>query len=426
MGGESTATVASMIRDVGKAVCTIEDRLAFSVDGGELGEALCELQGVVNAVSGLQRSLTVAASRSGVAQGEGLRTISQYVASRVSCDAGVIRRAERLGWWLRNFDLFAAESAVMSPQHLDYLRLKLDNGRTRDALVRDQQIFVDIVAHATWDEFITVTESWLARNDPDGEEPQDQIDKSTLSLRKGQGGRLKVSGETDAVSGQLLETAIDVETEKIRREDIELGIERSHGARRMAALLRLAERGAARTDGTYSTPLINLVMSQKILEWCLAQDAGLIEPGTPIPLDPNDPDGRCELIDGTPIHPHLVMALLVKSTIRRVVLDAKSRVLDVSYQARSFPEWIKTASLIQSRGRCDVPGCDAPHRWLQIDHVDPHSHGGQTNWFNEQPLCGGDNHFKSDQTGHIPWRDRPPPPRHPAPNYRPPPFTQTE
>jgi hypothetical protein len=174
-------------------------------------------------------------------------------------------------------------------------------------------------------------------------------------------------------------------------------------------LFSLTERGFQRKDGTHPVPLINLVMSLKVAEWARRQ---LLEPSNePVPVDPTDIDGRCELIDGTPVHPLLVAATtalfqLDAPTLRRYLFDADSRLLGVSVNARGFPEWQRTGHLVQSRGQCDTPGCDAPHNWLQIDPVD---NGGKTEFRNGQPQCGADNGAKGASTGHTAWRDRPPP-----------------
>lgn len=409
---EVGVTLASVLRDAGKHVFAVGDQLPFVVDDDEIGDALCELQSLKNQVDGLQRQLVAATEFSSVLAKTGQRTIEQYVAARTNARPVTVRRDRILAGWLRDFDLFAAETTVMSTEHLEYLRTKIDNPRTHRQLIADQQIFVNIATHAGWKEFTKVCDVWMVANDPDGEEPADQERRSRLSLRRGQGGRLLIDGQTDAVSGQLIENAVNDEAEKIRRDDLAAGVTRTEAQRRIAALVALVTRGAARNDGSFAKPLINVVISQKLIDWCLDQEAGLVDPIAPIPLDPNDPDGRCELIDGTPIHPHQVMALLAKADIRRLVLDAKSRVLDVSYSARSFPEWIRTARAVESRGSCEVPGCDSPHRWLQVDHVDPHSNGGKTRWSNSQNECRADNQAKAAQTGHKAWRDRTPPTRY--------------
>ena len=126
--------------------------------------------------------------------------------------------------------------------------------------------------------------------------------------------------------------------------------------------------------------------------------ARLDEPSfEPLPVAWNDIDGRCELIDGTPIHPNYALAVMGVATFRRQIMDAKGRILDVSHNARLFPKWMKNALLIRSRGRCDTLGCDAPFPWLQADHIKPHSRGGPTQLDNGQILCDPDNKHKRDK-----------------------------
>ncbi len=55
--------------------------------------------------------------------------------------------------------------------------------------------------------------------------------------------------------------------------------------------------------------------------------------GDTVPVHPFDVDGRCEFIDGQPVHPLLVAAVLGLhrfdiATLRRYVMTADSRILD--------------------------------------------------------------------------------------------------
>ena len=189
----------------------------------------------------------------------------------------------------------------------------------------------------------------------------------------------------------------------------------------MAAMANLVQRGFARPDGSFPVPLVNIVMSEKVAEWAAAALAGTLDPADleRVPVDPFDVDQRCELIDGTPIHPFLAMTVLGnygidhlgQPNLRRHVLTAESRVLDTSVNARSFPEWQRTASLIETRGHCSTHGCEAEHDWLRMDHVHPVHHGGQTRFDNGDPLCAADNGHKGSTTGHTSWQHRQPPAR---------------
>jgi hypothetical protein len=117
-------------------------------------------------------------------------------------------------------------------------------------------------------------------------------------------------------------------------------------------------------------------------------------------FDPDDPDGRCELIDGTPIHPHYALALLATATLRRLILSADGEILDLGRGVRCYPRHLKDAMLVVAKGRCQTPGCDAPLWWLQADHLLSWHHLGPTATRNGQILCGPHNRQK---------RNRPPP-----------------
>ena len=121
-----------------------------------------------------------------------------------------------------------------------------------------------------------------------------------------------------------------------------------------------------------------------------------------LPLDPHDIDGRCELIDGTPIHPHWALAALATADLRRLVMGAEPEDTDLSRTVRLYPPHLKHILLITARGRCQTPGCDAPFAWLQADHILAWTNGGHTNLTNGQILCDPHNKTKRDRDGPAP------------------------
>jgi hypothetical protein len=339
--------------------------------------------------------------------------MGQFVGAMTNTPSSEANTAVTLSRWLRDFPILAAGFADgdISMAHLRILRTRLDTTYDNHVeLKNDQEFFVNAARDTNFKGFMKACGYWLSYVDPDGAEPKDQIDAAGLRLRTGRGGRCRLEADLDAVSGQALTTMVDHEANKLRAIDKANGVERTEAARRLAALLQLATRGFQRPDGTVPVPLINIVMSLEVAEWARKQ---IIDPSPgPVPVDPNHVDGRCEFIDGTPVHPLLVAAVcgfhrFGPLDLRRYVFEADSRLLDVSVSARSFPEWMRTAHHVQSRGACDTPGCDAPFRWLNIDHVDPVNNGGSTEFWNGQPQCEADNQAKGATTGHTPWRDRP-------------------
>ena len=72
-------------------------------------------------------------------------------------------------------------------------------------------------------------------------------------------------------------------------------------------------------------------------------------------------------------------------------------VTDLGRRSRGFPARLKQALLVQARGRCRSPGCDAPLAWLQADHLIPWRRDGTTSLRNGQILCDPHNKAKGDR-----------------------------
>jgi hypothetical protein len=87
------------------------------------------------------------------------------------------------------------------------------------------------------------------------------------------------------------------------------------------------------------------------------------------------------------------LGLLLAGKLRRTIMTAESRVMDLGHDVRFFTKAQRNALLVQSRGQC-VDGSQAPFAWLQADHVHPHSKGGPTNLANGAMRSRPDNHAK--------------------------------
>ena len=77
------------------------------------------------------------------------------------------------------------------------------------------------------------------------------------------------------------------------------------------------------------------------------------------PFDTNTVSGRCETISGTPIPASHLKPFLAAAVMRRHVVDAQNRVVDVAKDQRLFPQWMANALRIETRGLCATPGCMA-------------------------------------------------------------------
>ena len=361
----------------------------------QLGARSVALECARNKLDAAISSTLAEADRAGTAQLSGTRTLSQYVAARTHCDPTLVRADIALGRWLVSFPVLesAFAAGAISRRHLHELK-RVDSVRLHFAMIRDQHIFTEACRTLEWKSYKHSIGYWVNANDPDGNEPNDQLEKNHVTATTHADGTVSGTFRLDPVSGGVFRTQLEREEQRIYRNDNVESIVRTAGQRRAEALVSLAARAAGNTAGRTPQPLIHVVMSKEVAEETLKR---LAEPSKePLPISYDDVDGRCELIDGTPIHPKLALVLLATAKFRRHVMNSKSRTLDLGHDVRLFPKWMKEALLVEARGQCSTAGCDAPFTWLQADHRIPNSHGGPTSTVNGDGVCDPDNLYKAD------------------------------
>lgn len=363
------------------------------------------------------------------------RGVPSHVALRTNAAARVVGRDRNIGDWLAFFPMFqdAALQGVLTPAHIGVLR-KACNRRTETALRDYQQVFVNAARDCSFEGFCQAATYWLNLIDPDGDAPDEQADTRSTTVRRNSDGTVSGDFDLDAVGGTVVLSAIEQETQRLLTKELEAapdGPRRTDAQRRADAFVNLISRGALRDDGTLPAPLVHLVVGQRIADDALKRYGneplaeGETLPDT-LPLDPNHPEGRCELADGTPIHPKHLMRILDHATLRRIALSNEHTVADLSKpirrkkssgpltsaqlavlisqaasvplesSSRNFPAHLKQALLVAARGRC-ANGCQCPTTWLHADHIHPHNRGGPTATWNGQILCSHCNRTKRDQ-----------------------------
>ena len=368
-----------------------------TIDDHDLASAVVDLSTASAVVEAALTSVADAADRTAVAQRRGERKLATFVLSRSNASGFEVRARIRRAVWLRDFPEFTQAHAdgILTVEHLERIRKGLDNHRTHFLLRRDQQTLIDAARTCDFIDFERACDYWKIAADPDGAEPEEQLAKTTFTARRRRDGMVKVDGLLDPLSGQVLLNAWNNKVQQLAVAEDESGVRMSEGRRGALALLDLVAAGAARADGSQPDPLLHIVMSQRVAEDTIRRLAE--RDLSPLPVSHDDVDRRCELIDGTPIHPHLALVALTIGALQRTVLGAKGRPLEASFATRGFPKWLRHVLLLRSRGRCESDGCDAPFPWLQIDHKTPHSKGGLTAYLNGQVLCRPDNLAKGDR-----------------------------
>ena len=335
------------------------------------------------------------------------RNVANHLAQKTNIDPASVRADQRRANWLTDFPTFAAAYRDGTPTtaHLELLRLK-DNPRVHHQMVADQTKFIGWFAGIAFRDLDQVMERWLLGADPDGAEPKEQTKDCGISLKALPGGKVQIKGVLDPLSGALLRNAINREANNVRSEHKKADISSTVRFRNMLAMVRLITAGTENPHRKATKPLINITIDQRTydetLDW-------LDDPtNNPLPKPDVIPSGdlsgrKCQLIDGTPIHPLYAIAASTKAVFRRIVYDAKSRALDASYDSRSFPQWITDITLIATNGKSANLICDALFHWLQTDHIEPDSHGGPTSLVNARPLSEADNGWRGNDTNRGKW-----------------------
>ncbi len=323
----------------------------------------------------------------------GFRHAVDFIVDASRSDARDIRKLDRVGRWLLDFPVFSVAFAdgVLTHRHITELR-SIDKPKVHHQLIESQEMLVDAARELDFRDFVNVCAYWLNAADPDGDEPVEQAAKSGLSYKKHSDGSVSGKFRFDALTGQAFRTLLEQETQRLFRQDHEAGVKRSQGSRQGTALLNLMTRGSSKGGNSQITPLIHVVLGAALAENLAEQLAGQTTEHVEPSFD--DIDRRCELIDGTPIHPKQAAVAMAAGMLRRIVFEEHSQPIDVAAKSRGFPTWMKQTLLVRARGRCQIPGCDAPFAWLQADHVQPHSKGGPTKLGNGQILCDPHNKWK--------------------------------
>ena len=339
-----------------------------------------------------------------LARRSGFKSLNAHLAAKLHSPTATLAPRRTIGLWISRFSEVEAAylRGAITKAHVRELKM-LDNPRTHLLLVRDQNVLLTAADDLEFSDWQKALSYWLLHADPDGALSKDRADPYGMSIRTHRNGDVEITMKLDPITGEAFMTAVEHEAQKLFRNEKKSGHPEGvmpHRKRRSIALMRLIKRGFARKDGSYPVPLVNIVMSETVAEDLLARMFG--EAGTDydphqLPLKWDDIDMRCETIRGTPIHPRRAWPAVLIGRLRRQVLGADSRTIDLGHDVRLFNAVQKNALLVESRGQCMNEGCDAPFAWLEADHEIAYIHGGLTNLDEGKMRCKPDNQRKGSQ-----------------------------
>ena len=369
----------------------------------ELSDRAERLVGLAAKFAALRIDTVRAATAANVGDLSDQRNTANHLASRTNVDPAVVRSDQRLAEWLVDMSVVEAalRNGTITEAHVELMR-KADNVRVHQQMVDSQDLFVRWFETVHFRDLEPLLNEWLLGADPDGAEPDEHFPETGVTVRTVFGGLVKVVALLDPIQGAAFKGDLSAETRRLRSEEQETGETRSIRRRNLVGLLNLMGRGAARPDGTFARPRVNIVMSQRVYEETLAWLEDPSANSFPS-IDRSDVDKKCQLIDGTPIHPLYGVAASATARFRRLVYSARGKPIEASSTTRRIPDWMRDVALVSSNGKCANPVCDAPFSWLHADHITPYSHDGQTSVEDTRMLCEPDNLWRSDDITRGRW-----------------------
>ena len=159
--------------------------------------------------------------------------------------------------------------------------------------------------------------------------------------------------------------------------------------RRARALVEMAHRAmTAPADGKRPLPLVVIHTDPDTFNTELAR---LLDAEVPERLGTRH---LCELASGTVIAPAEAIRQALHGTVRRLVYQSPSHVLDYGREVRLFTGALRQA-IIHAYRRCATPGCETRAARCEIDHIQPAGENGHTSAANGRPLCRTDHRHRT-------------------------------
>jgi hypothetical protein len=179
-----------------------------------------------------------------------------------------------------------------------------------------------------------------------------------------------LDGLLDAEGGEIVETAIEAEKERLRVEDDP----RTPAQLRADALVSICRRTLERGDVGTSRgvrPHINVVIDLQEFEGTAPDVVAQV---------------RNETLYGNRLSLSTLRRLACDCAINRILTDGASAVLDVGLTKRTVPPAIWKA-LVARDGHCTWAECDQPAHRCEAHHIIHWEDGGATNLENLRLLC---------------------------------------
>ena len=319
---------------------------------------------------------------------DGARTSVAWIDTRCHLPKGEARAQRRRGRNMKRLPLAGrafADGDIGAAQFDVLLRLATPTNEAE--LARDEGMPVDAARDMKFDSFCSVAKYWSMLSDPDGAEEADMARQARrdVYLAKSLDGMVLGKITLDPVSGAIAANELARREKELfdadwARAREELGREprledlgRTPSQRRADAFVEICRRSAsAPADGRRPDPLVTILVGYETLY------------------------GRiCQLADGTPLSPGLVVSMLDGADFERIVFAPGTRI-ECSRTSRFFTGATRRAIEVRDL-QCTHPYCDEPAERCQLDHIKAASEGGETTQENGQVMCGFHNRLRAQR-----------------------------
>ncbi len=295
---------------------------------------------------------------SGVWSDDGSRSPAHRLARETNSAPASCRRITRLARQLESMPA-VAESLSSGRINMDHIALLVgaNTAKRRALFQRDELQLLSFCEELTLHEANVAVEYWKCRADaavdPDGEEPA--LEDRTATWGPGVGDEVTLTATFDPVGGAVFTEAVErIEHELSVADRNDPDSTRSHGQRRLDALVELARRAMAMPDGA-SKPRVLVTVAV------------------------GDESFRrlCELSNGQIVAPGMLVPYATEIDVNTIIFDGPFHAIGASPQ-RTFTGALRRAIEIRDRS-CQHPfGDHDPINRCDVDHIIPKAEGGIT------------------------------------------------
>jgi hypothetical protein len=383
--------LASRLADVERAIRKLESVAVSIITAAERRELFCD-DGHASVRGWVKASIRVAD-----------QTVTQRVRTAKLC-AAVPTCGDRLA------------AGHLGVDQVRELARAFANPRCGEQLPTVVDPLMELAESHTYEAFVRAVRQWERLADADG------AHRSHEQAHAGRRARMVLIGDEGYVDARMgaaqfaqmkevfdrfTQAEFDAEWDELRArrgdDACPAMLERTEVQRRADALAAIFQRAAAADPAAKDPePVVNILIDQAVFE---AELATMVT-GTRVRVDPADlAHQQCRTASGVALDPADAVVATLIGHVRRVVLGADGRIVDLGRRSRVFTGGARDAVRLQAAldgdRRCLWPGCGLHH--CQLDHTTGWTDGGVTNLANAGPLCARHNRFKT--RGYRCWRD---------------------